>query len=75
MNVEKRKYIRFQLIENIFAALGSAFETVGKVIDISVKGLTLSYLCEINKATLDKGFSQVDIFLSGNSFHLSKVPC
>lgn len=75
MNVEQRKYVRFSVHENTFAALGSEFETVGKVNDISIKGLTLSYLCESIKVALDSGFSQVDIFLSGNSFHLSKVRC
>lgn len=75
MDVEARKYIRFPLHDNTFAALGNRFEAVGKVVDISIKGMTLSYICESNKAVLDKDFSQVDIFLSDNNFHLSKVPC
>ena len=75
MNVEQRKYIRFSVHENTFAALGSEFDKVGKVNDISIKGLTLSYLCESIKVALDRDFSQVDIFLSGNSFHLSNLHC
>jgi len=75
MDVEQRKYQRFSVQDNTFAALGSEFETVGKVNDISIKGLTLSYLSESIKAGSDRGFSQVDIFLSGNSFHLPKMPC
>ena len=75
MNAEQRKYIRFSVHDNTFAALGSGFETVGKVSDISIKGLTLSYVCERIKATPDTCFSQVDILLSGSSFHLHKVHC
>ena len=75
MDIEQRKYLRFSVQDNTFAALGSKFGTVGRVNDISIKGMTLSYLCEITKAGSDRDFSQVDIFLSGNSFHLPKVPC
>jgi len=75
MDVERRKYTRFSVSNNTFSALGREFETIGKVIDISIKGLTLSYICESNKVVLDRGFSQIDIFLLGNTFYLSKVPC
>jgi hypothetical protein len=61
--------------DKTFAALGGDYETVGKVDDISIKGLTLSYLCERKKDALINGFSVVDIFLSEDTFHLSKVPC
>jgi len=75
MDIEQRKYPRFSVQNHTFAALGSEFEIVGKVNNISIKGLTLSYLCESIKAPSDRSFSQVDIFLSGNSFHLHKVLC
>ena len=75
MDIEQRKFPRFCVQDQTFAALGSEFETVGKVNDISIKGLALSYLCKSNKAGFDTDVSQVDIFLSGNSFHLSKVLC
>ncbi len=75
MDIEQRKYPRFSVQDNAFAALGSEFETVGKVNDVTIKGLALTYLCESIKAGLGRDFSQVDIFLSGNSFHLPKVLC
>ena len=75
MDIEQRRYKRFSVQDNTFAALGSGFEIVGKINDISIKGLTLSYLSESIKAGSDRGFSQVDIFLSGKSFHLPKVLC
>ena len=75
MDVERRKYIRFSVQDNIFAALGSEFDAVGKVTDISIKELTLSYICESIKTGSDRDLSQVNIFLSSSSFHLPKVPC
>ena len=75
MEIEQRKYPRFSVQDNAFAALGSEFETVGEVIDISKKGLSLSYLSERIKTNAVRDFSQVYIFLSKNSFHLPKVPC
>ena len=61
--------------DSTFAALGSEFETVGKVNDISIKGLALTYFCDSVKADSDRDFSQVDIFHSENTFHLPKVLC
>jgi hypothetical protein len=75
MAIEQRESPRFSVQDRTFAALGSEFETVGKVNDISIKGLFLSYLSESIKTSSDRNFSQVYIFLSRNSFHLPKVPC
>ena len=75
MDIEQRKYVRFSVQHNTFAALGSEFEKVGKVNDISQKGLALSYLTDSIKAGSDRDFSKVDIFLSGNGLHLHRVPC
>ena len=75
MDIEKRKYVRFSVKDNAFAALRSGFERVGKVNDISKKGLALSYLIESTKVGSDRDYSEVDIFLSGKGFHLHKVPC
>ena len=75
MDIDQRKYPRFSVQDNVFAALGSRFETVGKVKDISMKGLALSYRSESIKTAPDGDFSQVDIFLSKHFFRLAKVPC
>ena len=74
MDIEQRKYVRLSVQGNTFAAL-SGFDKVGKVNDISEKGLAFSYLIEGIKAGFDRDFSEVDIFLSGESFYLPKVPC
>lgn len=75
MNIEQRKYIRFSVQDNAFAALRGGFDKVGKVNDISKNGLAFSYLIEGIKAGSDRDYSEVDIFLSKDRFHLEKVPC
>jgi hypothetical protein len=75
MDIEQRKYARFSVQDNTFAVLRSGFEKVGKVNDISEKGFSFSYLTESIKAGSDSDFSEVDIFLSWDSFHLHKVSC
>jgi hypothetical protein len=75
MTIEQRKYVRFLAQDNAFAALRIGFKKVGKVNDISIKGLAFSYLSKTNEADADRHASKVDIFLSGNGFHLSNVPC
>jgi len=73
--MEKRKYVRFSVQDNAFAAIRSEFEKIGKLNDISEKGLSFSYLIENIKVFSDKNNLEVDIFLSGNGYHLEKVPC
>jgi hypothetical protein len=75
MGVERRKYVRFLAQDNTFAALRIGFKKVGKINDISINGLSFSYLSETVGAGSDRHLTQVDIFTSGNNFHLSNVPC
>lgn len=72
MTEEKRRYIRFITKKQTFAALRSGFEKVGRVLDISINGLSFSYIIE--DAPMEKAF-QVDIFQSENGFYLSNIPC
>ena len=75
MHIEQRKYVRFLPQDSTFAALGNEFNKVGKVNNISIKGLAFSYLSETFEKDPDPHSYQVDIFLSGNKFYLSSVPC
>ena len=75
MNIEQRKYVRFLPQDKTFAALRSGFKKVGKVNDISIKGLAFSYLSETVENGPGSYSYQVDIFLSENKFYLSNVPC
>ena len=67
--------MRFLAKDNSFAALRNGFKKVGKIDDISINGLGFSYLSEITEVDTADHFSKVDIFLSGNGFHLFNVPC
>jgi hypothetical protein len=58
-----------------FAAIRNGFKKVGKINDISIRGLAFSYLSETNEADSAHHSSKADIFLSGNGFHLFNVPC
>ena len=72
MIIEQRKHSRFLPVDNTFAALGRNFTKVGKVKDISLGGLSIEYIA----GDQDKHDDWlVDIFLTGDSFHLYNVPC
>jgi hypothetical protein len=75
MESEQRKYERFLVKDDIYAALRIGFKKVGKVHDISIKGMAFSYLNEIGDTDFENDESQVDIFYSGKGFHLFNVPC
>ena len=70
--MERRKFTRFLTQDDAFAALRGNLTKVGKICDISLKGLAFRYLAEkISNET----FTHVDIFLSTNGFHLPELPC
>jgi len=48
------------------------FQRLGKIKDISRGGLAFEYLCTEG---CGEGSSEIDVFLSGNGFHLPKIPC
>ena len=75
MTTEQRKYVRFLVKGDMFAAMRGGFKKVGKVNDISVKGVAFSYLSDIADTGFKSHDSQVDIFTSENGFHLFNVPC
>ena len=75
MDIKKRRYQRFSVQDDAFAALGNDFDKIGRVNDISIKGLALSYLSERVKVGSYSDDSEVEIFLTGNRFYLHNVPC
>ncbi len=72
VRTERRRHIRFLAQENAFAALRTSFTRVGRIKNISVGGLAFEYITD--EESNQEG-SQIDIFISGNGFHLPKVPC
>jgi len=70
--MERRKFTRFRAQDDAYAALRGNYTKVGKIHDISLNGLAFRYLAE---KVCSETFNHVDIFLSGNGFHMSDVPC
>jgi len=70
--MEKRRENRLLVEDNAFAALGARFTKVGRVKNISTQGLAFEYITDGNS---DDDPSQLDVFVSGDDFHLPKVPC
>lgn len=69
---EKRRFIRYQAKEKVFAALGEKFSRVGKVKDISVGGLAFEYVGEPESFN---DLTRIDIFSTANGTHLRRIPC
>ena len=72
MGTEHRKFTRFKVAKNVFAALGPSFSKVGRIIDVSVGGLAIEYISDENSA-LKTSF--VDIFIREEEYFVPKLPC
>ena len=73
MDAKRRKYVRFLAKPNAYAALGSSFTKIGKILDISMGGLAFEYFS--SSEDLNQYDSTVTIFITVNSFYLENVPC
>ena len=71
MATERRKFKRLLPRDLTFAVFRPHFSNLGKVKDISIGGLALEYVL---KETKNTGFSEIDIFLSGNFLYLRRIP-
>jgi hypothetical protein len=72
MKLERRRHSRLLPKETTFAALGRKYTRVGKIKDISIGGLSFEYI--VGEDTKQQP-SQVDIFMTGDVFHIYDVPC
>lgn len=68
--IERRKQERFWVQDGGFAVPRTACAKIGRIIDISRKGLAVRYIGE--KDWLN-GSSQVDILLVDNNYYLPKI--
>ena len=71
-DIEHRKYIRFLVPDNAFAVSMPAFSKVGKIKDISIKGLAFEYITD---ETSETEISHANIFLNDDEFELLNMPC
>lgn len=71
VEMEKRKSRRFLAQDMAFAVFRPYFTKLGKVRDISKSGMAFEYVT-FEGAKEDSG--EVDLFVSGTRFHLSRIP-
>ena len=75
MEFEQRKHKRHFVRNNVFAALRGGFRKVGKINDISLRGLGFSYVRQPGDAHFDCRDSKVDILFPEGGVHLFNIPC
>ncbi len=68
--VNQRRYARFRVPKNAFAALGPDYIKVGQIINISMGGLAFRYVDGKGPSNA----SELDIFLAGRTFYLYELP-
>jgi hypothetical protein len=69
---ERRKQKRTKAAENAFASVRNDHGAVGNIMDMSFDGLCFKY---ISDTAAPAGVLELDIFLSGHVFLLSRIPC
>ncbi|MEW6670353.1 MAG: PilZ domain-containing protein [Thermodesulfobacteriota bacterium] len=69
--VERRGLKRFKVKEGAFAALMPDSNKLGQILDMGKGGLSFLYI-DTGEAT--DGSTELDIYVSGNEFYLSKLP-
>jgi len=72
VKAERRKYTRFFVTDDAYAALGPDFTKVGRIKDISMGGLALEYLTDEKNGSENP---TVEIFLRTEQFHMTEIPC
>ena len=70
-SIERREHRRFRVRKDACVALRSDFRHVGQIIDISMGGLSFSY---VPLSELPDGSLELDIFLAGSASYLYKIP-
>jgi hypothetical protein len=69
---ERRKFQRLLAQNTAFAVLRPDFTRVGRIKDISEGGLAFEYIASYQGQKQHS--SEMDIFLSEGSFHISRIP-
>ena len=72
MVIENRKYVRFLAQRNTYAAIGSRFTKIGKIINISMGGLAFEYFSGPERTTQ---FDSTVVIFTEDKLFLEKIPC
>jgi hypothetical protein len=70
--VERRKHKRFSVSKGAFVALRPSENGVGRLIDISMSGLTFDY---VTMQAPSVKATELDVFLTDSTFRLLEIPC
>ena len=73
MGLEQRQHKRFLFKENTYLALENGKTRVGGIMNLSKGGSSFEYISGDTLAV--KGQAKLDIFIFGNTFRLSEIPC
>lgn len=71
--VERRGYKRVRVRDNIYITFSSKYYRIGKVVDISVTGVSFEYLA-LNSHDQEECV-EVDIFSNARGLYISRIPC
>ena len=71
---ERRKFTRYLVQSDAYAALGSSFTKVGKIKDVSVGGVAFEYIDSSKDAGGPPPY-KVSLFMTGDKFFLWHLPC
>lgn len=69
---DRRRNIRFKVIDRAFGVTKPRHETVCNIIDISTEGIALSYMAESN---FPETLFNLDLFLRGNGYFTKAITC
>ncbi len=69
--IERREDKRFHAPTGAFAVLGPNATKVGRVIDISLSGLTFRH---VDKEEPLSELNEIDVFMINDDFHVNKIP-
>lgn len=72
MTREQRKSFRFKPRKKTFASFGSHLGQVGRILDISIDGLSFEFMSG-EEVLVDS--THVDMFTLDEEYHLSGLPC
>jgi hypothetical protein len=71
IEIDKRRFARFELSKGIYAHLDSDIRAIGEVLNMSRGGLAFKYMAEFSSAAKH---SKLNVFALGGKFFLRDVP-
>ena len=72
---ERRRFTRYRVKDNIFAALNDPNVIVGQVKDLSMGGAAFEFIPDTSGEAQQTGQHILDIFMLGNAEKLLSMPC